>query len=145
MSSRVADVATERLAPRKLWWAGPLAAVVAAIVNSALFVGAQSAGLITDAVLLESPTGPQPMNVAAVIMFSVGGLLVGAALLALLTRLSSRPLRVFRIVGIVFLVAYAIAPFTIPGAPIGYILALEVLHLVAGGIALLWLPRLLRA
>jgi hypothetical protein len=96
-------------------------------------------------VLLESPTGPQPMNVAAVVMFSVLGVLVGAAVLALIIRQSARPVRMFRIVGIVFLVAYAFAPFTIPGAPIGYILALEVLHLVAGAIALIWLPRLIRA
>jgi hypothetical protein len=141
----VVSVEVERLAPRKLWWAGPLAAVVAAAVCALLFLVAQAAGLITDGVLLESPTGPMPMDVGAPIMFSVFGLLVGAALLAVLIRFSSRPLRVYRMVGIAFLVVYAFFPLTIPGVPLGYILALELLHLVAGAVALVWLPRLIRA
>ena len=139
------SVGVERFAPRKLWWAGPLAAAVAAAACALLFLAAQAAGLITDAVILESPTGPMPMNVGAPIMFSVFGLLVGAALLAVLVRFSSRPLRTYRIVGIAFLVVYAFFPLTIPGAPLGYILALEALHLVAGAVALVWLPRLIRA
>ena len=136
------DVA--HFAPRKLWWAGPLAALVAAAACAVLFLAAQAAGLITDTVILESPTGPRPMDVGAPIMFSVVGLLVGAALLALLLRFSSRPLRTYRIVGVAFLVLYALFPLTIPGAPLGYILALEFLHLVAGAVALIWLPRLIR-
>jgi hypothetical protein len=139
------EIGVESLSPRKLWWAGPLAAVVAAAACAVLFLAAQAGGLITDAVILESPTGPQPMNVGAPIMFTVFGLLVGAALLALLIRFSSRPLRSYRIVGIAFLVLYAFFPLTIPSAPLGYILALELLHLVAGAIALIWLPRLIRA
>ena len=139
------DIDVEQFAPRKLWWAGPLAAVTAAAACALLFLAAQAGGLITDAVVLESPTGPQPMNVGAPIMFSVFGLLVGAGLLALLIRFSSRPLRTYRIVGIAFLALYAFFPLTIPGVPLGYILALEVLHLVAGAVALVWLPRLIRA
>jgi hypothetical protein len=132
-------------APRKLWWAGPLAAVAAAAACAGLFIAAQAAGLITDAVILDSPTGPMPMNVGAPIMFSVVGVLVGALLLALLIRFSSRPLRTYRIVGVAFLVLYAFFPLTIPGAPLVYILTLELLHLVAGALALIWLPRLIRA
>ena len=141
----MADVDVEQLAPRKLRWAGPLAAAVAAAACAALFLAAQTAGLISDGVLLESPTGPQPMDVGAPIMFSVIGLLVGAGLLALLIRFSSRPLRIYRIVGAAFLVLYAFFPLTIPGVPLSYVLALEVLHLVAGAVALIWLPRLIRA
>jgi hypothetical protein len=135
---------SERIAARRLWWAAPLTAVVAGLANSALFLVAHGAGVMTDAVKVDSPSGPQPMDVSQPFLFSVLGLLVGGLVLALIARLSSRPLRLWRIVGLVVLGLFVLPPLTIAGAPVPYILTLELMHLVAGAVALVWLPRLVR-
>ena len=108
---------------------GAVAGVAAAVLNAVVYLAASLLGAIPFDV--EIPNTGGPLLLGAVVIFSFVPALLAAVLLAPLGRLVSRPMRVFTIVAIVVFVLSLYTPFSIPGAPLAMILALDLMHLVA--------------
>jgi peptidoglycan/LPS O-acetylase OafA/YrhL len=72
-----------------------------------------------------------PITVGPVMMFSFVPALFAGVLLAVLARFSRRPVRIFLALAAVVFVLMLFPPFSIAGAPLGMILALELMHVVA--------------
>ena len=119
---------------------GAVAGVAAAVLNAVVYLAASLLGAIPLDVEIPNTGGPLPLG--AVVIFSFVPALLAAVLLALLGRLVSRPMRVFTVVAIVVFVLSLYTPFSIPGAPLAMILALELMHLVAAVTIVVVLRRL---
>jgi uncharacterized membrane protein YphA (DoxX/SURF4 family) len=123
----------ERVAAGRLWWAGPLAAIVASIANLVIYVIAVAAGV---SMLVPGPDPslpPQPLPIPAVVLFSAIPALVAAGLLALLGRFTARPIRIFLIIAAVVLVLSFIPPLLIP-ISLGLKITFEIMHIVAAAV-----------
>ena len=85
----------------------------------------------------------RPVDAVGTAVFSVFGVLAGAVVYTLLTRLmdTARANRWFLIIAIVVLVLMAPSPLGIPGAPTSQIVIMEIMHLVAGISAIYFLTR----
>jgi hypothetical protein len=115
-----------------------LAAVAAAVANAVAFGLSSALGIFP--VDFVGPPLPAPVTVANVVVDSLGGVLLGGAALAAIARFTRHPVRNFRILVLVVLAAFGVVPLAIPGAPAGFSLTLEVLHLIAGAVAVWLLP-----
>ncbi len=128
----------EVLAPaRQIWQVGILAAVVAAILNAIVYLIASALG-VTFAFF--PPEIPTPPFLLVAVGATVVGVLAGTFVYTLMPRFSKRPISTFRTVAIVVLVLSFAQPlllltglFPVPEpVGIGTILALEIMHIVAG-------------
>ena len=119
-----------RIALRRVWLVGPLAGVIAAMFNIVVYLAVSALGLLPPTLLV--PGQEQPITLTAVLMASFIASLLAMVVLALLVRFNRRPIRVFWIVGVVFLLLSFAGPLTIPGITGLAILALLVMHVVAG-------------
>lgn len=122
---------TERVDYGRLVPLALAAAALAAVLNALVFVVASALGALPQSVLIPSPVGAEPLAIGQVIGFSVFGVLAGALVLAALGRFVRRPFTVFRIVALVVLVVSFASPFSVPGAPVPWVLTLELTHVVA--------------
>ena len=108
-----------------------LTAVAAAAANAVVHLVAAAAGAMPQDVVVN---GQGPITLPIVAALSAQGAVAGAVVYALICRFARRPVRVFRVVAVVVLVLSLAGPFTIPGAPISMILALELMHVVAAAV-----------
>lgn len=123
-----------------IWRNGLIAAVVAAVINGILYAVGAATGNMPQSII--SPAG-YPITLAPMLIMSIVPLLIGTLAYTILTRFVANPLanRIFVIVSILLLIAMAITPLQLPGAPLGMIIILEVAHLVAGGALIYGLTR----
>ena len=118
---------------------------LATLINLGLFFVFTAAGLITESVLIQSPSGTRPLIAFDVVTATVLGMLVAVLVFAAISRFrGARAERTWQVVAAVVLVLSFSAPFTIPGAPVTYVLALLLMHIVAGVLAIWMLPALTR-
>lgn len=118
--------------------AGLKAIVVAALVNLALFFGFSALGVLDPSVLL--PQSNAPLTALPVALASAAPLVIGTLIFWLLTRFTRNAVRIFTaLAGVVALLTLA-GPLTMTTVPIGYRLALCVMHFVAA-VALVWFLR----
>lgn len=127
---------------RALLWAVPVAALAAALLNTLIFAFGFTLGAFPPSVII--PNVDAPMTVPPIVTASLLGVGAGGAVLALLERFTRKAVRVYQVVGSIFLVLSFITPFTIPDAPLSMVLALELMHLTTGAAALWLAPRLVR-
>lgn len=139
VSKTNASFQVEQINYRRLGLASLAAALLAATANSTIFLIAEATGAITRDFVI--PTSNQPFSVGLVASLSFAGVLIGSGILAGLGRFTRRPITIFRIVALGFLVLYAAAPLAL-SAPLSLVLTLELMHLVAGAIAIGMLTRL---
>ena len=132
----------ERVAFGRLLWAGPLAAVAAAIANAVVYFVAYGLGAMPQDFVIE---GSGPITLAPVVVSSVIGAVGAVVVFAIIALLARRPIRTFRIVAAVALVLSFATPFTIPDAPLSMVLALEFMHVVAAVVIVGILTTLARA
>lgn len=111
----------------RLWRAGVLAAVAAAVVNVVVFLLARAAGAMPADVL--NPMG-QPVGLGSTLLLTLLPPLAAAGLLGLLARLTRRAVPIFLVVAALVFAVMAMSPIGLPGAPAGMIAALELMHLV---------------
>jgi predicted membrane protein len=106
----------------------PLVAVVTALGNAAVWWVFGLAGRMV-------------IGLGEVVTASVVGVVLGAAALAVLSKLARRPRRAFLVAGVAVLVLYALGPVSAVFAPyregaetfnLATVLATEVMHLVSG-------------
>ena len=137
--------ASNRLALSKLPRAALLTIGLATLINLGLFFVFTAAGLITESVLIPSPSGTAPLIAFVVVTVTVLQMLVGVLVFAAIIRFrGAHAERTWQVVAAIVLVLSFSAPFTIPGAPLGYVLALVAMHVVAGVLAIWMLPALTR-
>lgn len=123
---------TTTIASAKLLTVAPLAAIASAAVNAVLFFIGKATGLLSDSVLIQPAN--QPISLIPVIISSILPTLLAGAVLALLNRFLSAPLRIFNIIAVVLLVLSFASPFaSIPNVPIGMGVWLNVMHVVVAG------------
>ena len=124
----------------EIWKAGLLGAGVAAIINVVLYLIGRALGSFPDTAL--TPMG-RPVDVVGAAVVSILGVLAGAVVYTILTRLldTARANRWFLIIAIVVLVLMAPSRLGIPGAPASQIVIMEIMHLVAGISAIYFLTR----
>jgi hypothetical protein len=117
----------------RLWWAGLIAAVVAAVGNILVM-------LITDA-LFAVPDSFPPFAVGPITFFSVVGVVGATAVFALLGRFTQRPIHWFWIISVVVLLLSFIPNIvmlvanTLPGTTVAGVVGLMITHVVAAAAA----------
>lgn len=116
---------------RSIWKSGLLAGILAAALNTAIFVLAVVAGVFPS-LTFQPDTGAQ-MSVEPILLVSVLGALGGAGAFALLRSRVANPVPVFlKVVIVVLLLSFA-APFAIPGTAVVQAIVLNVMHIVVAG------------
>jgi hypothetical protein len=124
----------------EIWKAGFIGAGVAAIINVVLYLLGRALGSFPATAL--TPMG-RPVDAVGTAVFSVFGVLAGAVVYTILSRLmdTARANRWFLIIAIVVLVLMVLSPLGVPGAPASQIVIMEIMHLVAGISAIYFLTR----
>ena len=124
----------------EIWKAGLIGAGIAAIINVVLYLLGRALGSFPSTAL--TPMG-RPVDAVGTAVFSVLGVLAGAVVYTILTRLmdTARANRWFLIIAVVVLVLMAPSPLAVPGAPASQIVIMEIMHLVAGISAIYFLTR----
>lgn len=124
----------------EIWKAGLIGAGVAAIINAVLYLLGRALGSFPATAL--TPMG-RPVDVVGTVVVSAVGVLAGAVVYTILTRLmvTARANRWFLIIAIVVLVLMAPSPLGVPGAPVSQVVIMEIMHLVAGISAIYFLTR----
>ncbi len=117
---------------------GAVAGVAAAMASAVIYLVASTLGAMPQDVLANG----QPITLGAVVTSTLVPAILAAVLFALLGRFTRRPISIFRVVAVVFLLASFVTPFSIPGAPVPMILALLLMHVVAAAIIVVVLTRI---
>ena len=132
----------ERVAFGRLLWAGPLAAVSAAIANTIVYFVAYGLGAMPQDVVVE---GSGPITLEPVILASVVGAVGAVVIFVIVTLLARRrPIQTFNIVAAVALVLSFYTPFTVPEAPVAMVATLLLMHVVAAVVIVGILTTLVR-
>lgn len=142
-TAQSSHVQGERVAFGRLLWAGPLAAVSAAVANAVVYFVASALGAMPRDVVVE---GSGPITLEPVIFASVIGAVGAVVVFAIVSLLARRrPIWAFSIVAAVALVLSFYTPFTIPGAPVAMVATLLLMHVVAAVVIVGVLTTLARA
>ena len=122
----------EKIAAKKLLWVAPLAGVIAAGINSILFLIGSAIGLMDASVLV--PGMDTPITIVPVIMSSIIPSLIAGLVLGVMNYFLNKPFKVFRIVALILLILSFANPFMgIPGIPLGMGIWLNLMHVVVAG------------
>lgn len=107
------------------------AGLLAALVNSIIFLIAQSQGIF-EGISMPTPAGEQAFTLIPVIASSIIQIGVGGVVLLVMARFFKNPLTTWRNVAIVALVLSFGMPLSIPNGTVPFIVTLELMHVVAG-------------
>lgn len=113
---------------RKLVYLAPLAGLIAAVINVALFLIGLSTGAIPGDFII--PNAGQPLSAMPMIVASIFPALAAGGVLAVLNRFTKNPLRIFNIISLILLVLSFASPFSVPNMPMGMVIILELMHVV---------------
>ena len=124
----------------EIWKAGLVGAGVAAIIIVVLYLLGRALGTFPATAL--TPMG-RPVDALGAAVLSVFGVLAGAVVYTILSRLmdTARANRWFLIIAIIVLVLMVLSPLGVPTAPASQIVIMEIMHLVAGISAIYFLTR----
>lgn len=142
MASTVSQSQRASFTHASLWRAGLIAAIISSVGNGIVYGIGRAADTIPQSVMVDTPTGEDPITFAPVIMFSILPVIIATLLYAVLLRSTQRPARMFWIIGTVVLVASFISPLTIPDAPAKMIVTLNLMHVVTALAAMGTITRL---
>ena len=122
---------------------GTVIAIVAAfIVNVIVYWLADGAGAFPDDVQIDRMNGDKAsLGVLDILTSTIFAIVIAGIVFAIISRFSSRPVRIFWWVATVALVVSFLSPFSIKDAPGDMILALLVMHVLSGIIAIGVLTR----
>ncbi len=130
----------EKVDYKSLWKGVVLSALVAAMINSSIYLLVDSFDWIPRDVRFPDESG-NPITLIPIIAATVLGAIGAGMLFSLLGKIASRPLTLFKWIAIGALLFSFTNPFFIPGAPTSMIWSLNLMHLVAGAIII---PTLLK-
>ena len=140
--AQISHVHGDQVAFKRLLWAGPLAAISAAVANAVVYFVASALGAMPQDFVVQDSG---PITIAPVVFSSLIGAAGAILVFAVVALLSRRPIRTFRILAAAALVLSFATPLTIPGAPLAMILTLELMHVVAAVVIVGILTTLARA
>jgi hypothetical protein len=121
------SIATRTPADGSLVIPGLTAAMVAAMLNVAIFAVAVAAGVFPT--LRLDTAAELQMGIELVVLSTVVGALAGMGAFALVRRLSSDPLRTFYVIAVAVLLISFVAPFTLP-VTLAQGMVMNVMHVV---------------
>lgn len=134
---------TETLAPAgRVWTTGLIAGIVAGIANLVIYFIASALGVPFN---ISPPDMPAPPFPLMVVIVSILFILIGTFVLTLMPRFTKRPISTWRTVAIVALLLSLLQPLGLltgmmgPPPPISTIISMEIMHIVAGVIAIYFL------
>ncbi|MDQ2997428.1 MAG: DUF6069 family protein [Chloroflexota bacterium] len=136
MSTSTLTDRTERIDNGRLLRVGALAIVASVIANLIIRI------ITVD--LLGIGKEFLPLGWGPPIIFTIMGVLGAVAVFAIVARFSKRPIRLFRIIGLVVLVLSLLPDIgllnanAMPGTSLGSVIALMLMHVAAGAITI-WL------
>lgn len=142
MKASTSNIQSRNVRTSALLWAAPVTAVIAAVINTIIYFIGKAAGAFPESIII--PNANAPLKLPPVILASLIGVLVGGIVFAVIARFSKKPISVFQIVAAVVLILSLATPFQIPNAPLGMVLLLELMHLIAGSLAIWLMPRLVK-
>ena len=142
MKASTSNIQSRNVRTSALLWAAPVTAVIAAVINTIIYFIGKAAGAFPESIII--PNANAPLKLPPVILASLIGVLVGGIVFAVIARFSTKPISVFQIVAAVVLILSLATPFQIPNAPLGMVLLLELMHLIAGSLAIWLMPRLVK-
>ena len=122
---------------RKLGRAALLAGLIAAVGNLVVYFIAQGALGLSLMVTAPGSTELTAVLPVQIVLASIVPAFGAAVLLALLMRFVKRPVRIFQIIGVIFLLASFGGPLNLP-VPTSTIVTLELMHVVAGA-TIIWI------
>lgn len=117
---------------------GLFAGVIAALLNLAIFYISKFIGSISNNDLL--PDG-NPLSIAAVVLSTLLSGLVASLVLFVLSKFTKNSIKIFSIIGFIFLLVSMAGPFGTPNLPIGMRVTLSLMHIVAGIIIIYGLTK----
>jgi hypothetical protein len=103
---------------------------VSVIGNVILFYLFSAIGWFSDKIII--PNANAPLTVFPVIMASIVPLVFAALLFLALVRFTAKPVQIFGIIALLFLLISFAGPFSIPNVPITMAIGLNLMHLVSG-------------
>lgn len=120
-----------KLTFKQSFMAGLTAAAVAAVVNAVLYFVLHAAGIFTDTVFIQPN---QPLSVIHILISSTFPTLIATLVFFLLEKYTKNGFKIFRIISIILLILSLGNPFMgIPNVPMGFAVALDVMHFVVVG------------
>lgn len=128
--------------PRRLFRDALLAALVGAAINALLYFVGAALGAFPQSVVV--PRANAPLSVFPVVSLTVIAVFAASLVFLLIALVAPRPKRIFWTVAVLVFVLMFFTPFSIPEAPVGMIVALELMH-VAAAAAALWPIALAKA
>lgn len=133
MSSTIATSGrTPSIAWSRVAIAGGIALVASIVATALVYLVASSLGTFFQSYI--NPQLGRPIGLGEVISATSMGAIGATVVLALLNLFTRRPVAIFRWIALVVLVLSFVTPFTLPGAPLGLILTLESMHVVAAAV-----------
>jgi hypothetical protein len=141
-STTATPVREGNIAWGRLPLAGLVATVGAAGANAVVYFIAAALGAFPQSVIVPNAGGP--LTLALVIISSLIGAVAAIIVFAAIGWFARRPIRLFRIVAAITLILSFVSPFSIPDAPVGMILSLELMHIIAAAIIVWALTTLAR-
>lgn len=117
---------------------GLFAGLIAALLNLAIFYISKFIGIISNNDLL--PDG-NPLSIAAVVLSTLLSGLVASLVLFVLSKFTKNSIKIFSIIGFIFLLVSMAGPFGTPNLPIGMRVTLSLMHIVAGIIIIYGLTK----
>ena len=128
-----------KLSFKQIIIAGAIAAGLSVIINAILFFIFQSAGVLTDDIMVQPN---QPLTIVAIIMSSIIPTLIGACVFFLFEKFGKNGYKTFSIFSIILLVLTFANPFFgIPNVTIAYAVVLDVMHVVVAVSLLYFIKR----
>jgi len=124
-----------------IWTNVGIAAAISVVLNVAIFLIGRAIDLIPESVEIQSPAHEGAMTISPVIVMSIVPVIVATLLYAALRKMTSRPARLFRVIGGVLLGLSLLLPFGIPDVPAKMALTLDLMHMVTGLAILVLIPR----
>jgi hypothetical protein len=117
---------------------GFLAGLIAVLLNVTVFFISTFIGSISKNVLLP---GGNPLSIAPVVMSIFLSGLVASLVLFALSKFTKNSIKIFSIIGFVFLVVSMAGPFGTPNLPTGMRITLALMHLIAGSVIIYFLTK----
>jgi hypothetical protein len=105
---------TKRIVFGRLWWVGPLAAAAAAVANVIVFMIEKNLFGLEFIMPLQPGAEAAPLTVVPVIVTSVIPAIAATILFAVLGRFTRRPILIFQIIALLFLIVSFGGPLNLP-------------------------------
>lgn len=129
-----ASVSRPKVHLRRLFRDALIAALLGALANALLYYVSAALGAFPQSVLV--PRANAPFSVFPVVSLTIVAVFGAAFMFYLVALAVPRPKRIFWVVAALVFVLMFFTPFSLPGAPVGMIVVLELMHVVAAAAAL---------